>query len=105
MIRVIIGDADRQFSSFKSVEEGWVARQLKRQETNGRSPCVRVQINHAGLNVVLRSGTCEPTGGGGPEPNRRESRTFELWQKKGLNEEKVEPGHLISFLKQVRKLT
>lgn len=106
MIRVIVGEADRRFPDFRSIEEGWLARMIQGRKEDGRTPCIRVEVNHDGLNVTLISGACDSTsGGGGREPNRREARAFELWDEKGLNGTSIKPGDLISFLKQLRRLT
>jgi len=104
MIRVSVGEAERQFSNFQSIDERWITQAIRKRKTDGRSPCVRVKINHGGLNVTLSSGACDSAGGGGGrEPKRKEAHVFELWEKRGLNEQRVEPGELVAFLKQVRK--
>ena len=97
MIRISIGNQDRQYSSISDVEERWIAQQLRRRG-NGE-PCVSIELTGADCNMRLSSGACSGGGGGGPQPNRKERRIFELW-----NDRAVDPGEVISFLKQSRRL-
>ena len=73
MIRVRIRDAERELSS---VSESWINQQINRRGADGQS-------------------VCRP-------PNRYEEQVFNLWKKRGLNQEQFTGGNLIAFLKQLR---
>jgi len=98
MIRVRIGDAERELSS---VSESWINQQINRRCADGQSVCVRVIIHQDQLNMTLSTPSC-PKGSGGRPPNRYEEQVFDLWGKRGLNQEQFTGGNLIAFLKQLR---
>ncbi|MEA3280069.1 MAG: hypothetical protein U9Q38_05670 [Thermodesulfobacteriota bacterium] len=98
MIRVRIGDAERELSS---VSENWVNQQINRLRADGHLVCVRVIIRQDQLNMTLSTQGC-PKGSGGRPPNRYEEQVFDLWGKRGLNKEQFTGGNLIAFLKQLR---
>ena len=50
MIRVRIGDSERELSS---ISEGWVNQQINRRRADGQNVCVRVIIRHEQLNMTL----------------------------------------------------
>lgn len=102
MIRISIGNQDRQYPNIGDIEERWIVQQLRRRG-NGE-PCVSVEITEADCDVRLTTGTCAGGGGGGRKPNRKERRLFDLWKDRGLNDNKVDPGEVISFLKQLRRV-
>ncbi|MFH1671806.1 MAG: hypothetical protein ABIF87_00025 [Pseudomonadota bacterium] len=98
MIRVRIGDAERELSS---VSESWINQQINRRRADGQSVCVRVIIRQEELNMTLSTQSC-PKGSGGRPPNRYEKQVFDLWEQRGLNRDKFTGGKLISFLKQLK---
>ena len=98
MIRVRIGDAERELSS---VSESWVNQQINRRKADGQSVCVRVIILQDQLKMTLSTPGC-PKGSGGRPPNRYEEQVFDLWERRGLNEEQFTAGNLIAFLKQLK---
>jgi len=102
MIRISIGNQDRRYSSISDVEEQWIAQQLRRRG-NGEL-CVSVDLTGADCDVRLTSGGCSGGSGGGRRPNRKERRIFELWNDRGLKNSEVDPGEVISFLKQLRRV-
>ena len=99
MIRVRIGDAERELSS---VSENWINQQLNRRGADGQSVCVIVIIHQDQLNMTLSTPNCSKGSGGRP-PNRYEEQVFNLWEKRGLNQEQFTGGNLIAFLKQLRR--
>ncbi|HDG98397.1 MAG TPA: hypothetical protein ENG73_09565 [Desulfobacterales bacterium] len=98
MIRVRIGDAERELSS---VSESWVNQQINRRKADIQSVCARVIIRQDQLNMTLSTPSC-PKGTGGRPPNRYEKQVFDLWEKRGLNKEQFTVGNLITFLKQLK---
>ena len=98
MIRVRIGDAERELNS---VSENWVNQQINRSRADGQSVCARAIIRQDQLNMTLSTSGC-PKGSGGRPPNRYEEQVFDLWGKRGLNKEQFTCGNLIAFLKQLK---
>ncbi|MDD3815775.1 MAG: hypothetical protein PHZ02_14150 [Desulfocapsaceae bacterium] len=99
MIRVIIGDSERELSN---ISEHWINEQINRRKRDGLSICVRVIINEDQLNLSLTTSGCPHTATGGRAPNKYESEVFDLWNKRGLNKENFSEGNLIAFLKQLK---
>lgn len=98
MIRVRIGDAERELST---VSEDWLNQQINRRRADGHSVCIRVIILQDQLNMTLSTPSC-PKGVGNRPPNRYEQQVFDLWEKSGLNTEQFTSGNLITFLKQLK---
>ncbi|MDD2468215.1 MAG: hypothetical protein PHI97_29905 [Desulfobulbus sp.] len=99
MIRVIIGDSERELSN---ISEHWINEQINRRRRDGLSICVRVIINEDQLNLSLTTSGCPHTATRGRTPNKYESEVFDLWNKRGLNTENFSGGNLIAFLKQLK---
>lgn len=99
MIRVIIGDSERELSN---ISEHWINEQINRRKRDGLSICVRVIINEDQLNLSLTTSGCRHTATRGRAPNKYESEAFDLWDKTGLNKENFSGGNLIAFLKQLK---
>lgn len=99
MIRVMIGDSERELSN---ISERWINEQINRRKRDGLSICVRVIINEDRLNLSLTTSGCPQTATRGRSPNKFESEVFELWDKKGLNMDDFSGGNLIAFLKQLK---
>ena len=96
MISLKIGNEERRNGN---IEERWVAQQFRKR--NGQSVCVKMIIREGDVNLPLTSGACSNiSSGGGRPPNRPESKLIELWDKRGLNNNDISAGNLISFLKQ-----
>jgi hypothetical protein len=98
MIRVRIGDAERELSS---VSESWVNQQINRRKADVQSVCARVIIRQDQLNMTLSTPSC-PKGTGGRSPNRYEKQVFDLWERRDLNKEQFTVGNFITFLKQLK---
>lgn len=99
MIRVMIGDSERELPS---VSENWVNQQINRRRADGLSVCVRVIIKDDQLNMSLSSAGCPQSATVGRPPNRYEKEIFDLWEKRRLNKEDFHGGNLIAFLKQLK---
>ena len=100
MIRVIIGDSERELSS---IDADWINQQVNRRRADGQAVCVKAIIKADQLDMILTSAGClQGAIGGGRRPNRYEQEIFDLWEKRGLNEENFHGGNLVAFLKQLR---
>lgn len=98
VITVKIGNEERLLSE---IDAQWINQQIHRRRADGHSVCVRVQILHENLDMVLSTPNCA-TGGGGRAPNRFEQVIFDLWQKLGLNDVNFTGGNVVAFLNQLK---
>jgi hypothetical protein len=86
----------------KDADSAWIAAQLNGRK-HGGSVCVRVRIKTANADIALSSGACTGSGGGGGrQPNGKESELFDLWNRKHLNQAEFSIGELVSFVNTIR---
>lgn len=98
MITLRIGNEERTNGN---IEERWIAQQIRKRKEDGIPICVQAVIIKGTVNINLSSAACSDSGGGGGrQPNRKEQRLIDLWNKKGLNGQDINPGMVISFLKE-----
>lgn len=102
MVTIKIGSSEQ---SLENADESWINQQINGRRRDGQSVCVRVVINDGSINMALSTPNCAGGGGGGRPPNQQEQRIFDLWDKHGLNKSEFNGGHLIAFLKQLRRIT
>ena len=97
MISLKIGNEER---TNENIEERWIAQQIRKR--NGQPVCIKLIIREGDVNARFSSRACSRSGGGGngPIPNRKERQLFKLWDQKGLNGMNINPGMVISFLKE-----
>ena len=101
MIRVTIGDAQREFASRIGIDEAWINQQFEaRRRDTGRDPCVRVHVVSRGVDVVFASAACGGSGGGGRAPNSAESSILAIWRELGLDDRELAGGRIVAFLKR-----
>lgn len=100
MITVKIGEEER---SLDNADHQWINQQINSRKAAGQAVCVRVTIRTADIDVVLSTPTCAK-GVGGRQPRPKESKLFELWNKRGLDEPTFNGGGLIAFLSQAKDL-
>ena len=85
--------------------QSWVAQQMRDRRADGRPICVRVNVDELEARLALASGACARGGGGGRPPNALESAILDLWRRRGLADDEVNPGEVIAFLAQLGRLT
>jgi hypothetical protein len=100
VITVRIGEEER---SLDDADQQWINQQINRRKDAGQAVCVRVTIRAADVDVILSTPTCAK-GVGGRQPRPKESKLFELWNKRGLDEITFTGGGLIAFLAQAKDL-
>ena len=101
MISLKIGSNERQNDN---ISNQWIAQQIRNRKKANQPICVTFRIRKDDVNLLLQSDACSKgINGSGPPPNKKESRLIELWNDKGLNSKKINPGMLISFLKQYER--
>ena len=100
MVKVKIASEER---SVEDVNPSWINQQIDRRRKDG-PVCVRVTIHDDGINMVLSSGDCPRSAGGGRPPRHQERAIFDLWDKHRLNEPNFPSGHLVAFIKQLPRL-
>ena len=101
MFTVHIGELSRKAHE---VEEKWINQQVNRRRREGRAVCVRVEIHDSDACMTLFSCGCALGGGGRWSPNRKQRAIHDLWLKHGLDKCDFTGGHVIAFLKQLRRL-
>lgn len=102
-ITVKVGNQERQWESFREIEESWIIGQLQRARQAGQSVCVMVRLQSPDVHLSLTTPTCSG-GGGGRRPNAQEQRIIDLWHERGLSSQSFAPGQVIAFLSQLRNL-
>lgn len=100
MVKIKIGPNER---NIEDIDESWINKEINRLRKDEGLVCVRVTIREGPMNVMFSTPDC-PRAGGGGTLNRDEKKILDLWEKHGLNEAEFPGGHLIAFLKQLRKL-
>jgi hypothetical protein len=101
VIKVTIGDMQREFASISDLEESWINQQIERRRRDtGQDPCVRVHVALGSINVTFASAACAGQGGGGRPLTPLESSLFALWQELELGGRALVGGRLIAFLKR-----
>ena len=105
LIKIRIGNNERQFDDVYNVDESWINQQINKRKVDKEKICVRVYIKNEFIDVILTTPACgKKEGGSRRRPNFRETEIFNLWEIRGLNEEKISGGKLISFFKHLRKI-
>jgi hypothetical protein len=101
MIKVTIGEMQREFASRSDIEEAWINQQIeRRRRETGQDPCVRVHVAVGSMNVTFASAACAGPGGGARPLSPLESSLFALWQELELGGRTLVGGRLIEFLKR-----
>jgi hypothetical protein len=99
VIKITIGDMQREFASRSDIEEAWINQQIeRRRRETGQAPCVRVHVALGSMNVTFASAACAGQGGGGRPLTPLES--FALWEELELGGRPLVGGRLIEFLKR-----
>lgn len=101
-VTIRIGDEQR---SIGDNYEAWISEQIRNRRKSGQKARIVIEI---GGDLALTF-ACEdsPTGGGGGGSRNyslRQQGIIDLWFKHGLDKCPINPGEVISFLKQLRKL-
>jgi hypothetical protein len=105
LIRIYIGNNERQFDDVYSIDESWINQQINKRKVDKEKICVRVYIKNEFIDVILTTPACgKKEGGSRRRPNFRETEIFTLWGIRRLNEENFSSGNLIAFFKQLRKI-
>jgi hypothetical protein len=86
------------------VTAGWIAEQLQRRRDDGRSVCVRVAIESPEVSLTLMTPQCISRGGSVRALNQRERQVHDMWKDRVLRHTDMQPGHLVSFLRQLDDL-
>ncbi len=102
-INAKIGSQERQWQSFRDIEESWITEHLHRSRQASRTVCLVVRLQSPDINLSLATPTCSG-GGGGRRANAQEQRIIDLWHDRGLSSSSPAPGQVIAFLGQLRHL-
>jgi len=82
----------------------WITQQIVQRRQGGESVCASVSIQTTVLKMLLSALQCGSGGGGGRPPNTAEQQIFKLWRSHNLDKIDYEPGDLVAFTKQLRRL-
>jgi hypothetical protein len=105
MITMRINQAEREWPTLDDVQESWITQQINERHRASQQVCVSVRITTPGVDVSMIAGQCQPSyGGGGRMPNQDERRILDLWANRAGRNGHVDPGDVISFLKQLQRL-
>ena len=104
LIKICIGNNERQFDDIYNIDESWINQQINKRKEDKEKICIRVYIKNEFIDILLTTPACGGGGGSGRGPNPQEREISNLWNIRGLNEEKFSGGNLISFFKQLRKI-
>jgi len=104
LIKIHIGNNERQFDDVYNVDESWINQQINKRKEDKEKVCVRVNIKSESIGILLRTPACGRDRVGGRAPNPREREIYDLWKRRGLREENFSGGNLIAFFKQLRKI-
>ncbi|MGE0244008.1 MAG: hypothetical protein AB7Q37_00060 [Pyrinomonadaceae bacterium] len=105
MVTIKIGNDELTFNSIAAVDENWVIQHVNARRHDTAPVCVRVTLNTDSVNIILSGGECVGSSGGGARPlTTEEDAAYDLWDKLGLNTQRIEGGKLVAFFKQVRRI-
>lgn len=99
MIKIRIADVEKELAS---ADEQWINQQINRRRADGQTVCVRIIIHEGGLDMILSTPTCGASEGGGRPPRPEEKKVFDLWNKRGLDDENFTSGNVVAFLNQLQ---
>ena len=101
MTRVSIDGVER---TIEQVTQSWLREEIESRRKAGQNVCVRVTIKSGSLDLILGTPACASGGGGGRAPNPQEKELFELWAKRGMNNNEFNVGQLTAFLNEIKKI-
>ena len=104
MITLRIGEAEREWQSPDDVEPAWIAEQIRRRRQDGLAVCVYTRVEFPGIDIGMVAGECSRSYGSGPPPNEDEARILALWSNRVNRNLRIEPGELVAFFEQLRRL-
>lgn len=101
MVTITIGRDSRTLNYRRDIDESWITQGINGRRRDGLNICVKVSIQAEGVNIILSSGDCGQSGGGGRRATGSEVELFDLWHSRRLHLASINPGDLIAFLKQL----
>ena len=101
MITVTIGSASRKLGSARDVDASWINEQIRNRRAAGQPICFTISIHVPPIELNLPVGECGGGGGGSRGLRPQEQPVVDLYRKRHLDERDVEPGSIVSFLRQV----
>lgn len=75
-IRIRIGQEERDLNQ---ADEHWITSRIRQQEADHGSVCIRVFIKAGDVDIILSSGGCPTSGGGGGERLRQKNMKFSIF--------------------------
>ena len=92
-----------QTKSLSEKFESWISEQIRNRRQDGESITLIVRIG-GDLDLIFVCKDSPSTGGSsGRQYTPRQQELINLWLEKGLNSCPVNPGNVISFLKELER--
>lgn len=86
----------------EQASDAWIAQMLGEQQRRHVPACVQVSVQAPGIQVALATPACGGLGGG-RQANERERPIIEAWLRSGLQQGRVTPHEVRSFLRDVAR--
>lgn len=100
MIKIKIGNTEREEASTQRFELSWIKQTLYGERSMGRN-CVLLDIDTSVIHVRLSTESC-PSYGASRPPTADEAAILESWRKCHLNEPRFDGDQIYGFLQQVQ---
>lgn len=101
MVTITIGVDSRVLNHRRDIDESWITQEINGRLRDGQAFCVKVSIRTDDVDILLSTGDCPKSIGGGRKATGSEVELFELWNSRRLNVGGINAGNLIAFLKQI----
>ncbi len=59
LIKILIGNNERQFDDIYNVDESWINQQINKRKEDKEKVCVRVYIKNEFIDILLTTPACE----------------------------------------------
>jgi len=88
-------------NSVDANDESTITRTINSFKAKDMAVCVQINIKTPGIDVLLTTDACGPSGGSGRQATAQEQALFDLWRRHDLQTGRFAGGQLIAFLKKL----
>jgi hypothetical protein len=97
MKRIRIGETERDLDG---APPNWIREHVDDLRRQGKPVCVEIKLRFGSVDMILATAACGG-GRGTKEANRQEKKIYDLWIRKGLNEDDFDVRELIEFAERL----